>query len=213
MAPTAGISKLKRMHASRARSEDILWKLRLDRCVSVLKDPANRATLMDTESRYVEAGLIEALQLTPVKTETPMKAIKNSTDGAEPRESDSEGEADDDKEFGRNLNKYCDLSFNTWSRALRRAEGSVFTKPNMKTMQKRGERRASLGAVQKLGEFLLDINPDDSIDKSRRTKRKVIEHMVKLYKAKGCRGKGVIMPIDYKKNAPYRIKKNWATKL
>ena len=65
-----------------------------------------------------------------------MKAIKDDADASnEPRPSDSEGEYDDDKDFGRNINKHSDLSFNTWRRASKRSDWSVFTEANMKKMQ------------------------------------------------------------------------------
>ena len=152
----------------------------------------------------IQDGLLEPLDLA-LKKKTPTKALKDVNAGKEPTISDSEAEADDDKEFCRNTNKFADLKFNVWARAFKKSEPAIFTKANVKTMQKRGERDTSLKSMQELGEFLMDVNIDDRIDKSLRTKKKIIQHLVSTYIKKGRRGKNVIMPINYNVSSPYSI--------
>ena len=83
----------------------------------------------------------------------------------------------------------ADLKFSVWARAFKKSEPAIFTKTNVKTMQKRGERDTSLRSMQELGEFLMDVNIDDRIDKSLRTKKKLTNHLVSMYIKKGRRGK------------------------
>ena len=171
MAPTKNSTKEQRFVASRSRADHLLNQLRLQRVVDILKNPSNKTLLYDTESKLIQDGFLEPLDTTP-KPKTPLKTIKDiSGDLKEPTFSDSDAEADDDKEFCRNTNKFGDLKFAVWSRAFKIAEPSIFTKANIKTMQKRGERETSLKAMQVLGEYLTDVNLDDRIDKSMRTKK------------------------------------------
>ena len=99
-----------------------------------MKDPAHKAVLFEYEAAIVQDGLLEPLDLTP---KSPLKAIKNlAGPDKEPTLSDSDAEADDEKEFCRNTNKYADLKFNVWARAFKQSEPSIFTKTNVKPCRK-----------------------------------------------------------------------------
>ena len=119
MAPLKGQSKLFRLYASRNRADEILQKLRIERVMSVLKDPAHKARLFEYEASLIQDGVLEPLDLAP-KKKSQLKAIKNGdAPDKEPTLSDSDAEADDDKEFCRNTNKYADLKFQVWARAFK----------------------------------------------------------------------------------------------
>ena len=165
------------MQASSQRSQMLMSKLRLSRVVDVLKKQP--AVLFEVEADLIQKGIMEPLVTTPVK-ETPMKMIENgdNTDYHDPE--DPHAEYDDNDAFTRNTNKFCDLPFATLARAFEKAEPAIFTKANVKTMQVRGQRTVSIDSMLKLLEFLTDINKDDTIDKSIRTKRLVIDYIADL---------------------------------
>ena len=81
--------------------------------------------------------------------------------------------------MSRNINKFKDIVFDVYARALRRCEPSIFTDGNLKTMRKRGAAKVAIDDMLKLVEFLCVIDPEDSIDQSCRTKIKVIRKLRK----------------------------------
>jgi hypothetical protein len=201
MAPVRNASKEQRLAASRGRADNLLNQIRLERVFGVLKDVNNKALLYEYESKLIQEGYLEPLSLAPKKK--VLKAIKDDDATLkQPTNSDSDAEDDDNKEFCRNTNKFGDLKFAVWARAFKLSEPSIFTKANVKSMQKRGERETSLKSMQVLGEYLADVNLDDRIDKSMRTKKKIIRQLVSLYHKKGRRGRNVVMPINYRDVAP-----------
>ena len=115
----AGLSELQRLHASKARAESLLAKVRLHRVQGVLAD---QSTLYEVEQFLIEKGKLEVLNLGPKeKDEVKQRMIEDDPNMNVNRENDSEAEWDDDKKFGRNVSKYKDLAFNTFARGLRKA--------------------------------------------------------------------------------------------
>ena len=119
MAPQKNSSKESRVAASRGRADKLLNQIRLERCTSILKHPNHKAVLYEFESKLIQYGRREPLDLTP-KQKSGIKALKDSGPEMEPTLTDSVAEADDDKEFCRNTNKYADLKFQVWARAFKK---------------------------------------------------------------------------------------------
>jgi hypothetical protein len=171
----------------------------------VLKKDA--AKLFEIEQDFVSQGLLEPLDVEGKKVKVVPKAICNTVDDVSaPTVEDPLAEIDDNQPFNRNISTYGDLAFSTLSRAFQTAEPTIFTPANIKAMQLRGQRQVSITRMTDTLEYLSDINKDEVMDKSIRTKRAIIDHMVAEIHAKGRRGQDLVMPPDYKKQGPYEIK-------
>ena len=183
-------------------------KLRFSRVVDKLKEDK---TIFSDVERYMLAeqyiAPIEIRKSTPVKAQL---AITDGTDVGDQKgnlvdDSDPDARPDDHAIFNRNINKFKDIIFETYARALKKCEPSIFTDGNLKTMRKRGAAKVAIDDMLKLLEFLTDIDPEDTIDQSCRTKMKVVNLVVTTYENKGRRGRGLIMPITYDNQGPYQL--------
>jgi hypothetical protein len=157
----------------------------------------------------ISDGHLEPIMMTPSK-KTQHLMLKDNTDPDDkhdPRASDSEAEKDDHKEFGRNMNKWSDLPIAVWKRIFKRWSPKIFTKANINAMVLRGQRETSLKSVHLLAEAMTDITMDETIDISKRTKRKCIDHQIARYTAGGDRAQYIEMPPDWSKCGPYVVEK------
>ena len=199
----AGLSELQRLHASKARAESLLGKVRLHRVQGVLAD---QSTLYEVEQFLIEKGKLEVLNLGPKEKQEVKQMIEDDPNRNVNRENDSEAEWDDDKKFGRNVSKYKDLAFNTFTRGLRKANPSVFTKANLAALRIRGQRQASISSIAMLVDFVTDINPEDTIDVSLRTKAAIINDIADRASERKDRQRGLVLPPKYNKCGPFEIK-------
>ena len=87
------------------------------------------------------------------------------------KKNDSGDEAEDKKEFNRNINCFRDLPFNVWARSLSDPCAEIMTKANIAALRKRGQRSTSLKCIQEIGEFIADVSADDSICPTMRSKK------------------------------------------
>jgi hypothetical protein len=151
-------------------------------------------------------GHISALEIKKASPAKPgLKAILDGTateTGNEHDPDDPDALPDDDAAFNRNINKFKDIAFTTYARALKKCEPSIFTEGNLKSMRKRGQAKTSLEDMLTLVEHLCDIDKDDTIDLNSRTRRKVISFICQTYDQKGRRGQGMVMPPDYTSSGP-----------
>ena len=199
MPPTPHQTVMDRFHASRSRADDLLLKLRVKRVVDTLKQ--NKGELYRVENELVEKGLLEQLPMHSTKPAAPLKAIKDGN-----ADDDSGDDADDTKEFNRNINCFRDLPFNIWGKSLQISCPEIMTKANIAALRKRGQRVTSLKSIQEIGEFIADVSPDDSICTTMRCKKKVVDFLVARMRDRKYRFEKLILPINYNKQGPYYIK-------